>query len=179
MIYVLKMDIDNDVIKAKESSTKNGDKKERSWNAVASGIANERLIEKLTGTSFVNLDYNMKKNYSESDMLPAGYDIGVKGPDKEGLYWFGKSDFCHPQFLVEKTEVMVPVNDKDVEPAYAIKRLWIYNPVFIYNSYPVEVVKTELSDKGYERYCCNMNSVKRPVKDMDEIKRILEKSKVN
>ena len=113
---------------AKKSSAKNGDKKERSWYAVASGIANERLIEKLTGTSFVNLDYNMKKNYGESDMLSAGYDIGVKGADKERYYWFSQSDFSHPQFLVEKKEILVPTIHNRMEHAYAIKRLWIYTP---------------------------------------------------
>ena len=175
MIYVLKKDIDNDVIMAKESSIKNRDKKERSWYAVASGIANERLIEKLTGTSFVNLDYNMKKNYAESDMLPAGYDIGVKGADKERYYWFSQSDFCHPQFLVEKKEILLPTIHNRMEPAYVIKRLWIYTPDMYKN---IIFGKDGSSDKDYVRKRCNMMFSRNPLTDIKQVMKILDKYKL-
>lgn len=175
MIYVLKNDIANDVIMAKESSAKNEDKIERSWNAVASGIANERLIEKLTDTSFVNLDYNIKKNYSESDMLPAGYDIGVKGKDRDNYYWFGKLDFNHPQFLVEKTEVIVPTLYFGNQPAYAIKRLWLYTPDMYKD---IIFGKDGKSDKEYIRKRCNMKFAKKPLTDIKQVMRVLDNYKL-
>lgn len=175
MIYVLKKDIDNDVITAKESSIKNGDKKERSWYAVASGIANERLIEKLTDTSFVNLDYNMKKNYEEPDMIPAGYDIGVKGADKERYYWFSKSDFCHPQFLVEKKEILVPTLYTYMEPAYVITKLWIYTPDMYKD---IIFGKDGYSDKDYIRKRCNMRFARKTLTDIKQVMKILDKYKL-
>lgn len=175
MIYVLKKDIDNDVIMAKKSSAQNGDKKERSWNAVASGIANERLIEKLTGTSFVNLDYNMNKNYGEPDMLPAGYDIGVKGADKERYYWFSQSDFCHPQFLVEKKEFLVHTLYNRMEPAYVITKLLIYTPDMYKN---IIFGKDGKSDKEYIRKRCNMMFARNPLTDIKQVMEILNKYKL-
>ena len=175
MIYVLKNDIDNDVIMAKKSSSNNGDKKERSWYAVASGIANERLIEKLTGTSFVNLDYNMKKNYGEPDMLKAGYNIGVKGHDKDRYYWFSKSDFSHPQFLVEKKEILVPNLYNYREPAYVITKLWIYTPDMYKD---IIFGKDGSSDKDYIRKRCNMNFARKPLTDIKQVMKILDKYKL-